>query len=232
MAADPQPGGTSREAFLDRVREALGRSRTQTPSAPPAVDESIARLASESDDTVERFCCAAEAVGMKIHRAPAGTYLDVVTRLMRDEGVRTVVVAMSKFDPDAVATSVRGAGFSVVDWRQSSGLDGQFDVDAGITDVEAALAETGTIVCSTSPVHSRGPSLVPPVHIALVKESDVLPDMIDLWRSRREQTDRRLPSSIALITGPSKTADIEGELVTGVHGPAKVHVVVVASRGA
>jgi L-lactate dehydrogenase complex protein LldG len=123
--------------------------------------------------------------------------------------------------------SLRRKGVQVVEWADTPGLASQFDTDAGITDVHAALAETGTLVCSTDAGHSRGLSLVPPVHVAIVRRSDIVPDMLDLWARSRGIAAAELPSSIALITGPSKTADIEGELVVGVHGPGEVHVILV-----
>ena len=98
----------------------------------------------------------------------------------------------------------------------------------GVTDVHAALAETGTLICSTDGSHSRGASLIPPVHIAIVRERDIVPDMLDYWARLGGVPGGELPSSQSFITGPSKTADIEGVLVTGVHGPGEVHIVLVS----
>src|SRR5690606_18699946 len=95
------------------------------------------------------------------------------------------------------------------------------------TDVHAAIAETGSLVCCSDGGHSRGLSLIPPVHIAIVRKSDILPDMFDFWPRYAQSQPDELPSSIAFITGPSKTADIEGVLITGVHGPGRVFVLVV-----
>ena len=106
-------------------------------------------------------------------------------------------------------------------------LDAQFDVDCGITGVHAALAETGTLVLYSDAHHSRGLSLVPPLHIAIVYRRDILPDMLDHWARLRGIPGSDLPSNMVFITGPSKTADIEGELVTGVHGPEAVHIMLV-----
>ena len=105
-------------------------------------------------------------------------------------------------------------------------MHSQYEADVGITDVHAALAETGTLVCQAGPLHGRGHSLVPPVHVAIVRRSDILPDLLDLV-ARMPENSRELPSAIALITGPSKTADIEGILITGVHGPGRVFVLLV-----
>ena len=63
--------------------------------------------------------------------------------------------------------------------------------------------------------------------MAIVEESQILADLIDLFDALDERGLDQLPSNLALITGPSKTGDIELTLVTGVHGPGKWHVIIV-----
>ena len=87
-----------------------------------------------------------------------------------------------------------------------------------------AIAESGSVVCQTGPATRRVASLIPPMHVAVVGRSQIVPDLCDFFDGLQPP----LPSNINLITGPSKTADIEGTLVTGVHGPGDVHVLVVA----
>ena len=67
-------------------------------------------------------------------------------------------------------------------------------------------------------------SLLPPVHIAVADRSQLLPDLFDLFRQLPPE---EMPSCVSLITGPSKTGDIELRLVTGVHGPGEIHVVLI-----
>jgi len=217
--------GVTREQMLANVRSALGR-RTTKPSPPPAVDEASVRLASASDDLPALFAQTADAVGMAVHRCAAADVVRVITDLLRTSSAKSVAVAAGSL-PQAVnlQDTLRRQGFSVLDWRSSPGLDAQYDIDAGITDVHAALAETGTLICCADAGHSRGLSLVPPIHIAIVRHSDIVPDMLDYWVKLRRSG--APPASQVLITGPSKTSDIEGVLVTGVHGPTQVHVLLV-----
>jgi L-lactate dehydrogenase complex protein LldG len=71
-------------------------------------------------------------------------------------------------------------------------------------------------------------SLLPPVHIAIVTRGQVLPSLDELFTLRRRDfLDGKLASYMNLITGPSRSADIEYTLVTGVHGPGEVHMVLV-----
>jgi L-lactate dehydrogenase complex protein LldG len=65
------------------------------------------------------------------------------------------------------------------------------------------------------------------VHVALVDEAQIVPDLFDAFSMLHERGLETLPSNITLITGPSKTGDIELELTTGVHGPKNWHVIVI-----
>jgi L-lactate dehydrogenase complex protein LldG len=97
--------------------------------------------------------------------------------------------------------------------------------DVGITSADYALADTGTLVMIASPAEARMVSLVPPAHIALVPAERVLTGLDELFALH--PLPARETSSMVLITGPSRTADIEQILVRGVHGPGEIHVVVV-----
>ncbi len=99
-----------------------------------------------------------------------------------------------------------------------------FTAHVGITGVTAAVAETGSLVCGSGVDVWRGMSLIPPVHIAIVRVDQIVPDLVDLFGGLSSS---RLPASLSIITGPSKTADIEGILITGVHGPGAVWICVV-----
>ena len=94
--------------------------------------------------------------------------------------------------------------------------------DAGITGAEYALAETGTVVISSGEDKARATSLLPPVHIVLLPESHILPSIFEWVRLRPDP----MPANLVLVSGPSKTADIEQTLIVGVHGPKRFIVVV------
>lgn len=100
----------------------------------------------------------------------------------------------------------------------------------GLTGVTAACATTGTMIMATStPGTSRAASLLPYRHIALIPFSKLYPSL-EMWMSELRQQDKlidlmRSHANITLITGPSKSADIEGNLTLGVHGPKNVHAI-------
>jgi len=99
------------------------------------------------------------------------------------------------------------------------------DVDAGFTTTRGGIAETGGLILWPSPEEPRLLSLVPPVHFALLDTSSIHATFFDAVRS--EGWARAMPANALLISGPSKTADIEQTLAYGVHGPKRLIVVAV-----
>jgi L-lactate dehydrogenase complex protein LldG len=77
----------------------------------------------------------------------------------------------------------------------------------------------------TRPERPRSLSLLPPVHIAVARRDQIIEDLFDLFEDDLKDV-TSLPACVSIITGPSKTGDIELKLVTGVHGPGEVHVVI------
>jgi L-lactate dehydrogenase complex protein LldG len=98
-------------------------------------------------------------------------------------------------------------------------------VDAGFTTTRGAIAETGGLVLWPSPEEPRLLSLVPPIHFALLDVESIHATFFEAMRD--EGWAGRLPPNALLISGPSKTADIEQTLAYGVHGPKRLVVVVI-----
>lgn len=100
--------------------------------------------------------------------------------------------------------------------------------DLGISGADYALADTGTLVLWARPGQDRSSSLLPPTHVAFLNQDGILPGLDELMVRIRLDVAKmgRPPSCVTLISGPSKTADIEMTLVHGIHGPKEVHVVI------
>ena len=98
--------------------------------------------------------------------------------------------------------------------------------DASVTDCEALVARTGTIVLSAKN-GGRVASVYAPVHVCVARASQLVYDLGDALQVLQQRYDGRLPSQISFATGPSRTADIEKTLVTGVHGPKEVYLFLV-----
>ena len=94
---------------------------------------------------------------------------------------------------------------------------------AGVSRALYGLADTGSVVLAASSEEPRANSLLPDVHVSLLAEDRILAGLAELF----EAVGAELPSALAIVTGPSRSGDIEQQLVVGVHGPGEVHVVLV-----
>jgi L-lactate utilization protein LutC len=102
--------------------------------------------------------------------------------------------------------------------------------DAGLSSAQWGVAETGTLVLESARERHRLASLLPPVHVALLRESGLLGTLGEALERIRAPSGAPASRTITLITGPSRTADIELELVVGVHGPKALHVLLLEDR--
>jgi len=101
-------------------------------------------------------------------------------------------------------------------------------VDVGITGCDYAIADTGSVVLTCDPLRGRSVSLLPSVHIVLVRRSQIRTRLGEVLNEMLSAAHRLpgYPSSINIITGPSRSSDIENDLCIGVHGPASVIVMI------
>ncbi|MEP6748410.1 MAG: lactate utilization protein [Bacteroidota bacterium] len=101
------------------------------------------------------------------------------------------------------------------------------DCDASITSCEVLVARTGSVVLSAASESGRTVSVYAPVHICIAYSRQLVYDIKDALQQIKEKYQQNMPSLISFATGPSRTADIEKTLVTGVHGPKEVYVFLV-----
>jgi L-lactate utilization protein LutC len=240
---------TGRDVFLERVREALGRS----PGAPEPDDATHIGLAVEdvrrsADDVRREMADSADALldaisesaataGWKVRRvASPEDAADVVAEICAEAGATNVLRSdqdifaavpvdaslESKGITPGIAT-VGEAGADIPALKQAA-----FDADIGITGVDYAIAETGTVVLHPRKGLSRLVSLAPERHIAILNRGDVLPSLDELFTlERADYNDGAIEGSMNLISGPSRTGDIAATIVDGIHGPLEVHLVIV-----
>jgi L-lactate dehydrogenase complex protein LldG len=210
------------EDVMDRVRKALGRTGpTTAPPPPPVIDPAITRRVKETDDLTEVFTKMCQKNKMGLDRTTTAELPARLSDFLRQQGVRRVALSNGGLiERIGLQSSLRREGFEAVSWSEMT-LDQLYDFDCGVTDVDRAVAETGSLVVRASKGHGRALSLVPALHVAVVERSSILPDLMDLfaWLGR-EPAGR----ATTLITGPSKTSDIEMNLVVGVHGPVRLQV--------
>ena len=116
---------------------------------------------------------------------------------------------------DVFAESAERAGFTVHHGTPPA-IEG-----AEVSEAAYGLADTGSVVLAASPEEPRARSLLPDVHVTLLREDRILRGLDELFAA----VGADLPSSLAIVSGPSRSADIEQRLTVGVHGPREVHVV-------
>ena len=201
------------------------------PATPLPEDYAVARQVAEgasTADLVERFEQAATTAGMIVRKASDVDWLQAVVETLRAASAGSVVVPPAGDDffsaerRTRLIASLCEADVKVLEQHDDDTL---FAAAAAIGGVHCAIAETGSLVCVAGARHSRGATLIPPVHVAVVAASQLRGDLLDAFAD--SPNGPNAAASVSLITGPSKTADIEGVLVTGVHGPGAVHIVLV-----
>jgi L-lactate dehydrogenase complex protein LldG len=209
---------TARDAILDRLR--LG---ARTPLAHPSAvtgreAEWLARQA-PLGDLAERFTREQQAVGSQVRRFPAWEALPAqVPAWLRELDVQSIVTGrVPRLAP--LRQGLASAGFTLRTYdrpleQQKADL---FGTDCGITTSVGGIAETGSIVLIPAPEEPRLLSLSVPVHLAIVERRHLHGTLLDFIASGVYQ--REVPTNLVLVSGASRTADIELTLAMGVHGP-------------
>jgi L-lactate dehydrogenase complex protein LldG len=219
---------SSRERFLERVRSAVAAGNrlggvTDLPSRGDCGYQG------GGPDLAARFCTELAAAGGKAYRAAnvAGA-MDHVLAIVQDRKlIRVLIGTGSLIESLQLPAHLREVGIEpilVADLDEGNGAENFFIADLSITGVDYLIAETGSLVYLSRADEPRSASLLPPVHVVIAHAQQLLPDLFDLFE-RLPPAAVALPGCVSIITGPSKTGDIELKLVTGVHGPGEVHVI-------
>ncbi len=167
----------------------------------------------------------------------ASAYQAMVDRYLPDGPLQVVYwlnLDLSVLDLEGILGGIRGT--QCICWPQGSRQqavqekwrDLLAESQVGITGAAWAAADTGSVALYSSPSTGLLPSLLMPIHIILLNQNRIQPSVSDGLKKlyQESETQGRMPPLVKLITGPSMTADIEGQLVIGVHGPTAIGVVV------
>ena len=220
----------SREQILATIRKAVGTSaRRDRASAPEIISRN-----SVEETSVElsgRFRSEITRIGGRFHHATnAESACAYIEQVADAEGARTIICSNARIaDEFGIANRLAAKGIAfITDPSESDIVENAAGAEIGVTGVDYALAETGSLVLLARPGQPRSVSLLPPVHIALIRPEQIIrgfDELFELLRADFEATG--VKSAVTFITGPSRTADIELTLVVGVHGPQQLHAVLV-----
>lgn len=215
----------ARARILGRIRAAQGRGGAPSEAERAAVEDHIARHAHGPQpgvgaDLVAHFEAQAQRMQSTTERVP-------------DRGAVPAAVARYL---DANSIDRRAACWATLadlDWA-GAGLEVEAraprDQDlVGITGVFAAVAETGTLVLLSGPDTPTSMHLLPETHVAVVPASRIVAHYEDAFRGVRAERGQ-LPRAVNLVSGPSRTGDIEQTIVVGAHGPYRVHLLIVENE--
>lgn len=195
------------------------RSKVRKEQAYPPVWQSRRQF----DDLAARFAEALASVGGEVIQAESlDAALDRMGELLHSLDAKRVVTN----DEPPLSEHDLPARWPEIEWHIVGRTPGDLrafsaSADVGLSGADAALAETGSVVVSSGPGKSRLATLLPPVHVALVSTAQLATDIFT-WTAARQKI---RPASMTIITGPSKTADIEQVLAVGVHGPRRFVVI-------
>ena len=217
-------GLMERAAFLARLREQL---RSAAPAAPRRAHSSRTRggprppSGARSTDLAAAFTEEAEALGVQVRRVRPGGVPGFLTEVVAAHGVHRAVVSRDPEIGRGRRRTCRASGVAVAAWDGPAAAAG---ADLGVTGAAFGIAATGSLVVAADRAGGRSVSLLPPVHAALAPRSVAAGHPGRSVAGHGPAFPDGLASQVVVITGPSRTGDIELVLVRGVHGPGHVWV--------
>lgn len=208
---------TSKEKVLKYVREAL-MSKTDQPFPKIDYDKAVFSEMEALDINFAQELTAAG--GMFIYCETEPEVVEGLKFLVRDR----------KWD------NIFAVEPEITDLLDKAHLNFSSDHDkltlshVGVTGCEALVARLGSIMVSTGQMAGRQIFIFPEIHIVFARASQLVSDLKDALLRLKKKYDRRMPSMVTLISGPSRTADIEKTLVMGAHGPKELYVFLLEDR--
>ena len=230
-----------RNEFFKNIREALGKEggdasppAPNTEDQPADVDLVRTTMKDRADVLFNELEQSATDIDWTVVRATTDEQaVEYVVSLVGDIEAKLLVrSAHSVVERLRLGTAVDVKGVEVALMASEDPTDGAqrqrardrgIAADLGVTGVDYAVAETGSVLIAAGKGTSRLVSLLPPVHVAIVERGQVVADLDDLFAL--VAAEHGATSYMNIISGPSRSGDIEQTIVKGVHGPREVHMV-------
>lgn len=224
---------SSRDTILNKLRSAR-RPFAEAPPRPAHYLNVTVQDDETPDALLERFTRELGALTGEVFpvKGPAAARKKVMQLLAQHETKRILAWDFAHIPLDGLEAAIREAGIEIIqpdarDEMRMETLNASADAQVGLTGADAAAATTGTLVFTTAPGKGRIPTVLAPVHIVVITLDQIVPS-IESWvaAQRAAALPLRDSANFCFITGPSRTGDIEMQMVLGVHGPGKIQVVV------
>ncbi|KEF31895.1 Putative L-lactate dehydrogenase, hypothetical protein subunit YkgG [Marinobacter nitratireducens] len=216
---------SSRNTILQRLRNRSGG----TLSAPECDFSVLKRPDWSTAERLDRFEQMIESVHGEVHRCTEDSWVDRLAEVLTTRGARNLLIPKEHSIGLRLRTEAQREDLPnllIYDEPIESWQSVLFnDVDASITSTRGGIAETGSLILWPTPDEPRLMSLVAPIHIAVLRADELYTTLHDAMRAQNWASG--MPTNALLISGPSKTADIEQTLAYGVHGPKELIVLVI-----
>ena len=215
----------SRDRIFARLSAGSRQPSTSVPQPEPMPVKTYSRT-----DKIEKLKTLMEAMRTEVHITSAQNWIHQLEEILKKRELKSLVYPPQTTLGDTLESH----------WENDpSGLpqlipyekkiedfkDRLFTIDAGITSTAGAIADPGALILWPSEKEPRLMSLVPSIHIAVLEADKIFSSFLEAMQKEKWST--KMPTNVVLISGPSKTADIEMTLAFGVHGPKELIVLIV-----
>jgi len=215
---------SARERILGRLRHQDAAGAAALPAPDVAAWYALHQRNEDTPSRAARLRAALVASHVEVHDVTPGNWVAVLQRIAAEKKLGNLLIGDGTVHGQALeASPVPGLNLVRYEQRYESLRDQLFnDIDAGLTKARSAIAETGTLILWPDAQEPRTMSLIPPVHIVLLDAASIHADFHSAMIA--ENWCSGMPANALLISGPSKTADIQQTLAYGAHGPRELIV--------
>ncbi|WP_203248063.1 LutC/YkgG family protein [Sporosarcina beigongshangi] len=232
----------NRDTFLDKLANSLGRPRISegvvrpTWSLSPQWDVYKYYSQDELVKVLEKQC---KVIHTHFKRTNLGGLSKMLKEVIQAHEGQKVIAANDhrnmEFGLNTIYEELQNSGVDVRLWNAAIGKENQVfaeQADVGITFSDITLAESGTVTLFNDKDNGRSISLLPRVHVVIVPKSTIVPRMTQAVKKIHDanQQGQEVTSCVSFISGPSNSADIEMNLIVGVHGPVEATYIVVDDK--
>ena len=218
----------SRDRILSRLRSAA--NQVSSPAAE-ASDPSFEKLG--RSEKIDKLKGLMEAVRTEVHVVEAQNWIEPLKDILKKREIKTLLYAPQTTIGDALQKHWPGENgndglpeLATYEGHIENFKDQLFHTDAAITSTLGGIADTGAVILWPDEKEPRLMSLVPPIHIAVLDADTIFNTFSEAMQTQKWS--EKMPTNAVLISGPSKTADIELILAFGVHGPKELIVLILS----
>ena len=228
----------NREGFLNNLAEQLGRTRRMEVESPVYSVHPQERVfqGATQDELVEKLEEQCKVIHTSFTRTNLDSLGETIRTVLKNDDVTKVVGSSGPRNDETglsnVYTEFQAEGYDIHIWDEKKGQENitfAEQAGAGIVFSDITLAESGTVALFNDRYNGRSISLLPETFIAIIPKSTLVPRMTQASQLIHEEEKKGNPvsSCVSFVTGPSNSADIEMNLIVGVHGPVKATYIVV-----